>query len=127
MKPKPEGVDSTVPVIATDDIEKSIAYYTSVLGFEFDFKYGEPIVYAGVKSGNAEIYFSHSPDLATVIKEKKLNPEVYIWVPDAESLFREHTDKGAEIAEPIADRPWYTRQYTIKEINGYHLKFAQPL
>ena len=34
---------------------------------------------------------------------------------------------GAEIFEPISDSSWGARQYVIKEINGYHLKFAQAL
>jgi len=120
-------IHSTVPVIATDDIEKSLAYYTSVLGFEFDYKYGEPLAYAGVKSGEAEIYFTFDPDLLHAVKEKKLNPEIFIWTPDASALFELHKNNGAEIIEPIADRPWGSKQYVVEDINGYYLKFAQPL
>ncbi len=120
-------IHSAVPVIATDDIEKSLQYYANVLGFEFDFKYGDPTVYAGVRSGQAEIYFTYDPDLAVAIKEQKLNPEIFIWVPDADCLFNKHSLSGAEIIETIADRHWGSRQYVIIDINGYHLKFAQPL
>ena len=120
-------IHSTVPVVATDDIDKSISYYTDVLGFSLDFKHGEPVVYAGVKSGSAQIYFTYDPDLVNTIKEKNLNPEIFIWTPDALRLFKEHVDKGAEIFEPISDRSWGARQYVVKEINGYHLKFSQAL
>ena len=120
-------IHSAVPVIATDDIEKSISYYTEILGFLPDFKYGEPPVYAGVKSGDVEIYFTLDDKLVRLYKENKLNPEIFIWVPNADNLFNIHLKKGAEIVEPVADRPWGARQYVIKEINGYHLKFAQPL
>jgi uncharacterized glyoxalase superfamily protein PhnB len=120
-------IHSTVPVIGTDDVKKSIKYYTEVLGFSFDFEYGDPVVYAGVKSGNAEIYFSHDPEIINAIKEKKFNPEIFIWLPDADNLFKEHVKNGAEIIETISDRPWGARQYVVKDINGYHLKFAQAL
>jgi uncharacterized glyoxalase superfamily protein PhnB len=120
-------VHSTVPVIATDDIETSIAYYVNVLGFVFDFKYGEPIVYAGVKAGTAEIYFAKDTTLINRLKENNLNPEIFIWIVDAEISFKEHAGKGAEIIEPLSDRPWGAKQYVIRDINGYHLKFAQPL
>jgi catechol 2,3-dioxygenase-like lactoylglutathione lyase family enzyme len=119
-------IHSTVPVICTDDIDRSLSYYIDILGFSFDFKYGDPPVYAGVKSGNAEIYFTCNPALTHLIKENGLPPDIFIWVEDAGLLFKEHTDKGAEVVEPIAERPWGARQYVIKEINGYHLKFAQP-
>ena len=127
MQSSSSQIYSTVPVIATDDIKASLSYYIDVLGFSLDFKYGEPTVYAGVKSGSAQIYLTHEPDLVNVIKEKNLSPEIFIWTPDAVRLFKEHVDKGAEIFEPISDRSWGTRQYVIKEINGYHLKFAQAL
>lgn len=127
MTHSPSQIHSAVPVVATADIEKSLSYYIDVLGFLFDFKYGEPPVYAGVKSGSAEIYFTHDPGMAVKIKEQKLSPEIFIWIPDAVSLFKEHVEKGAEIFEPISDRSWGARQYVIKEINGYHLKFAQTL
>jgi uncharacterized glyoxalase superfamily protein PhnB len=127
MDPSLSKIHSTVPVIATGNIDKSLQYYIEVLGFEFDFKYGDPAVYAGVKSGEAEIYFTLDPHLLHAFDKKKINPEVFIWVPDAVGLFNEHFINGAEIIEPIADRPWGSRQYVIRDINGYHLKFAQPL
>ncbi|MEO6456152.1 MAG: VOC family protein [Ginsengibacter sp.] len=120
-------IHSTVPVIATDNIQKSLSFYIDVLGFSFDFTHGEPPVYAGVKAGSAEIYFTLDPDLLTQIKEQKLCPEIFIWITDAVLLFKEHVDKGAEVFEPISDRPWGARQYVIKDNNGYHLKFAQAL
>jgi uncharacterized glyoxalase superfamily protein PhnB len=123
----PSTIHSAVPVIGTDDIRQSIRYYVSTLGFELDYVYGDPPVYAGVKAGEVEIYFSHSPEFSKLIREKEVNPEIFIWVPDADSLFRKHVNNGAEVFEPIADRPWGARQYVIRDVNGYHLKFAQPL
>jgi len=120
-------IHSAVPVIATADIEKSLEYYTAILGFEFDFKYGEPPVYAGVKSGDTEIYFTVDADFAAAIKEKSFRPEVFMWIPDADDLFKKHADNGAVVIESPSDRPWGVRQYVLKEINGYLLKFAQPL
>lgn len=121
------SIHSAVPVIYTADIEKSISYYTSMLGFLPDFSYGDPPVYAGVKSGSTEIYFSINDDFISTIHERKLNPEIFLWIPDAEALFSFHVAKGVEIFEQLSDRPWGARQYVVKEINGYHLKFAQPI
>ena len=120
-------IHSTVPVISTNDIQKAVTYYTEVLGFLPDFEYGDPVVYAGVKSGEAEIYFTHEPEQARLIIEKEMHPEIFIWISDADKLFETHTKNGAEIVEHLADRPWGAKQYIIREINGYHLKFAQPI
>lgn len=120
-------IHSTVPVINTDDIVKSLKYYQDVLGFTFDFKYGEPVVYAGVNSGAAELYFTHNPDFVRVLREEKIHSDVFIWVTDADNLYNLHVRNGAEVIEPISDRPWGARQYVVKEPNGYYLKFAQPI
>ena len=125
--PSSNQILRAIPVVSTDDIQKSLSYYIDMLGFSLDFKHGDPVVYAGVKSGSVEIYFTYEPLLAKIIKEQNVNPEIFIWIPDAIRLFKEHVDKGAEIYEPISDRLWGTRQYVIREINGYHLKFAQAL
>jgi uncharacterized glyoxalase superfamily protein PhnB len=120
-------IHSTVPVINTDDIVKSLAYYQNVLGFTIDFTYGEPAVYAGVNSGKAELYFTYNPDFVRILREEKFHSDVFIWVTDADNLYNLHLRNGAEIIEPISDRPWGARQYVVKEPNGYYLKFAQPI
>ena len=120
-------IHSTVPVISTDNISKSLTYYQEVLGFAFDFQYGEPPVYAGVNAGDAEIYFTYNPEHARIVREQALGPDIFIWVTNADHFFKVHERNGAEITEPISDRPWGARQYVVKELNGYNLKFAQPL
>ena len=120
-------IHSTVPVVNTDDIAKSLAYYQNVLGFAIDFQYGDPPVYAGVNAGPCEIYFTHSPDFVKLLADHALHPDIFIWVTDADQYFKLHVRNGAEIVEPIADRLWGARQYVVRDPNGYNLKFAQPL
>lgn len=125
--PATSPIHSAVPVIATDDIQKSITYYTEVLGFEPDYIYGDPPVFGGVKSGDVEIYFSLDPDFAKLIRDGKVYPEIFIWVTDVSIVFQKHFNNGAAIVEEISDRHWGARQYVVRDINNYHLKFAQPL
>jgi uncharacterized glyoxalase superfamily protein PhnB len=121
------SVHSTVPVICSVDIHKSISYYVQVLGFSPDFEYGDPVVYAGVRSGEAEIYFTTDDEMCDLLKERDVHPEIFVWLPDAESSYKTHVANGAEVIEPISERPWGARQYVVRDINGYHLKFAQSV
>lgn len=73
MNTLPLQIHSTVPVIGTSDIKKSLSYYIKVLSFLPDFEFGNPVVYAGIKSGNAEIYFSYDSGISNAIAEKKIN------------------------------------------------------
>ncbi|MBL0744768.1 VOC family protein [Chryseolinea lacunae] len=117
---------SAVPVIASDDVRKSMAYYVDVLGFANDFEYGDPVTYGGVNWGEVEVYFTYDPGLCTVLRESEYHAEIFIWVIDANALYEEHRTRGAEIIEALNDRPWNARQYVVRDIHGYHLKFAQP-
>src|SRR5688572_23733174 len=109
MQPLSSHIHSAVPVVSTDDIGRSIEHYSQVLGFTPDFEFGDPVAYAGVKSGEVDIYFSYDPELTRVIREKQLHPEIFLWVSDADHLYEKHVANGAEIIEAIADRPWGAR------------------
>ena len=121
------SIHSAVPVISTADIRGSIEHYVNALGFSPDFEFGDPVVYAGVKSGDAEIYFSHDPEMSELIQQTQWHPEIFLWLSDVRYLYKKHIANGAQIVEELADRPWGARQYVVQDINGYRLKFAQPM
>jgi uncharacterized glyoxalase superfamily protein PhnB len=116
-----------VPVIATLDVKSAVDYYCGVLGFSEHFVFGDPPVYAGVEQGGVLLYLALDVELATMIKNANLHPEVFLWVQDVDAAFIYHKDRGAKIVEEIADRAWDARQYVIEDPAGYHLKIAQPI
>lgn len=118
---------TAIPVIASVDVAKSVDYFVRVLGFEQQWVWGDPPVYAGVRAGDALIYISHDPSLAAAIRNLQLTPDIYLWADDIDSLYVQHEASGAEIIEKLETRPWGTRQYTVLEPNGYRLKFASDL
>lgn len=118
---------TAVPVLASVNVAKSIDYFVQVLGFEQQWLWGDPPVYAGVRSGDALLYISHDPALAAAVRSMGLKPDVYIWVDEIESLYAQHSANGAEVSEQLETKPWGTRQYTVREPSGYCLKFASNL
>ena len=118
---------SSVPVIATADVGATMSYYSTVLGFSELFSYGSPLVYAGMQRDGAQIYISQDEDLAEVVAQQDLHPEIFLWVEDVDAWFTEHQRNGAKIVEEISDRQWDARQYVIQDPNGYFIKVAQPI
>jgi uncharacterized glyoxalase superfamily protein PhnB len=118
---------SAVPVIATEDVAASVDYFVRKLGFDSDFRWGDPPVYAGVRAGEVEIYFTHDPATSRAIRERGLAPDLFLWVNDVDDIYARHRANGAEIVEDLAERPWGARQYVVREPNGYHLKIAQAV
>src|SRR5262245_9155748 len=95
-----------VPVIATADLQATMSYYASVLGFSELFSYGRPLVYAGMQHDGVQIYISQDEQLADAIAQQDLHPEIFLWVEDVDAWFELHQRNGASIVEEISDRPW---------------------
>ena len=118
---------TSVPVIATADVAATMSYYSTVLGFAELFSFGRPLVYAGMQRDGAQLYISQDEELADVIAERGLHPEIFLWVEDVDAWFAHHQGSGAKIVEEISDRPWDARQYVIEDPNVYFIKVAQPI
>jgi uncharacterized glyoxalase superfamily protein PhnB len=121
-----ENYNAAVPVIATADVAHTIRYFEQTLGFEQQWTWGDPPVYAGVKAGRAILYITHDPGTAAAIKERHLAPDIFLWVSHIDQVYDQHRAKNADIVEELAARPWGVRQYVVREPNGYHLKVAEP-
>jgi len=113
-----QNYSAAVPVIATADVSSTVRYFEQTLGFQQQWTWGDPPVYAGVKAGSAILYITHDPDTAAAIKERRLAPDVFLWV-------NQHRARNADIVEELTARPWGVRQYVVREPNGYHLKVAE--
>jgi catechol 2,3-dioxygenase-like lactoylglutathione lyase family enzyme len=116
-----------VPVIATNDVRSTIAFYTGVLGFAEHFVFGDPPVYAGVERDGVLLYITKDDELASTLKRSALHPDIFLWVRDVDKVYEQHQLRGAKIVEGIADRAWDARQYVIEDPNGYYLKIAEPI
>jgi uncharacterized glyoxalase superfamily protein PhnB len=118
---------AAVPVIGTADVAGTISYFEQTLGFKQQWIWGEPPVYAGVRAGGALLYICYDPELATAIRERRLTPDIFLWVSDIGSIYEQHRAKLADITEELTERPWGVRQYMIREPNGYRLKIAEAI
>ncbi len=120
-----DTLTSAVPVIATADVPASVRYFEEQLGFTQRWAWGEPPVYAAVRSGSVLLYICQDNDLAAAIARERVHPEIFIWVNDVERLYRQHRERNVEIVEELKERPWGAKQYVAREPNGYYLKFTE--
>jgi len=75
-----QNFSSAVPVIATADVLATVRYFEQTLGFKQQWLWGDPPIYAGVRAGSALLYITHDPVLAFTIKERRLSPDIFLWV-----------------------------------------------
>jgi len=113
---------SSTPIFACSDINKTLAHYKDVLGFESLWTWGETPDFGGASMGGVSIFFNLQPDLAKRIH----GHQHWIKVDDADELCAFHRAKGAKIVAELEDKPWSVREYIVEDINGYLLRFAGP-
>lgn len=113
-------VSSSAPILVAADVLATITFYSEVLGFDRSWTWGEPPTIGAVNWGAVSIMFSQMDSLVGKIEGHQL----WFNVEDVDTLCGRHQQKGAEIVSPIEDKPWGVREYTVRDPNGYHLRFA---
>ena len=127
--PEPDTEDRALPVaksvepqLGVTDIVATVAHWQDVIGFTGKWLWGDPPVHAGVNWGETQIQFTLSPELAA----KAEGQQLAINVTHIEALYAIHKSRGAEIVSPLETHPWGQAGYTVREINGYRLRFVAP-
>ena len=110
-------------IFAVKDVKETIAFYRNVLGFEREWFWGTPVTFGGASWGDVSVMFNQQPSVAAHIE----GHEHHYWSDELETLHARHQAAGAPIISPIDNKPWGLREYTVRDPNGYHLRFSGPL
>jgi len=107
-------------VIAVADIDRSVQFYSTKLGFMHAFSWGEPPTMAGVNLDHTQIFLeAGTPDPKAC--------SLYYVVEDADALCAFHRANGVTIVEELGEREWGFRDYTVEDVDGYRLTFGHRL
>jgi uncharacterized glyoxalase superfamily protein PhnB len=113
------------------DIKAACAYYTSKLGFEVAFTYGEPPFYGQVKRDAARLNLRMvcEPVFVGDIREREELLAASITVDSAaeiKQLFLQYHAAGADFFRPLRQEPWGARNFIVRDPDGNLLLFAGP-
>ena len=103
-------------LLRTNDLKQTREFYESVLGFDaFDSAEGTLTV---EKHGGKLIFTDiwGAPD--------GFSGTIYFTVPDVDRYFASLQGK-VEVAWPVQDMSYGSREFGMKDCNGYHLAFQQ--
>lgn len=126
---KPRGMTLRLELFVTD-MEKSIDFYTNVLGFER--MKGEPD-YAPVRSGSVLIALGRAAGLP---KKHHFNPEVQngrrglgveivLEVDDVKSCFEKVKASGYKgVVSPMQKQSWGATDFRVADPDGYYLRIT---
>ena len=119
------------PNLMVIDVNKTIDFYKNILGFKTIMTVQEEGVFqwAMMKNGNVEVMFQSKENLSKEIPElesKEIGGSLtlYIDVPDVKTLYEKVKGK-VTIVQDMHATFYGTSEFSVKDINGYILAFAQ--
>jgi catechol 2,3-dioxygenase-like lactoylglutathione lyase family enzyme len=131
MRPK---LHSIAPFFVVDDLQISLDFYRSKLGFE--------ITYTGGGDGEGDAFFGIVQRDGVMLMLKCIAPEVrpqpnhsrhewarwdaYVHTSDPDLLYEEYVGKAVPIHSELADTSDGLRAFEIIDNSGYVLCFGRP-
>ena len=110
------------------DIPATLAYYKEKLGFECLGTWHDPPVYAIVARDQHAIHFRCAePPTANSDKYQDELLDAYLLVEDADALYAEYAAQGVEFTRGVANMPWNSREFVVKDCAGRLLAFGANL
>ena len=128
-------LNSIAPFFIVDNLQRSLDFYCSKLGFE--------IAYKGGADGHGEDFWGMVRRDGVMIMLKAIAPEIhpqpnhsrhewarwdaYVYTPDPDALYQEYVGKDVSIHQPVKDTGDGLRAFEIVDNSGYVLCFGRPL
>lgn len=127
-------LESITPNLMVADIQQTINYYHGVLGFETQQtvpENGEDLVWASLKKGGVQIMIQEEENLKNELPEIRHEKvgggtTLFIQMTGVEEYYHE-LYTSADVVVQIKDTFYGMREFTIRDINGYYLTFAEQI
>ena len=111
------------PILAVRNVMESVTYWHEMLGFPHKWTWGDPPNHGGVHWHNAAVQFTENLNLAAVSE----GHSIAINVKNIDALYVLHQTKKVNIVSSLENQPWGMAEYTVKDINGYYVRFGAPV
>ncbi len=116
------------PQFFTTNMRATVAYYKDKLGFQCVGTWQDPPVYAIVAREQHAIHFRcAAPPVPNPQKYTDELLDAYFYVEDADALYAEYAGRGVEFQRELANTPWRSREFVLKDCDGRLLAFGANL
>lgn len=105
-------------LLKCSDEKETKSFYSNVLGFDVTDSAEETCT---VQKAGGAIIFSSGGNLGA---EPAMTGTIYFFVHQVDDYFEEIKDK-VDVQWPLQNMSYGTREFGIKDCNGYYLAFAQ--
>jgi uncharacterized glyoxalase superfamily protein PhnB len=121
-------IRQVAPQFFTTNIPATLAYYKDKLGFDCLSTWQDPPIYAIVARDRHAIHF-RCAEAATANPDKYPDEllDAYLFIDDADALYAEYLARGVEFTRRLANMPWKSREFVVKDCDGRLLAFGANL
>jgi catechol 2,3-dioxygenase-like lactoylglutathione lyase family enzyme len=112
------SIKRVVPNIASDKLEASRDFYTTLLGFQVAMDLGWILTLVSPSNPTAQLSVVRQDATAAVV------PQLTVEVAHVDAVHAEALRRGLELVHPLTDEPWGVRRFFVKDPNGVVLNVA---
>ena len=120
-------ITAAATILLVKDVVYSANWYRDKLGFTIAAFYGDPAGFAIIERDGHYIMLSRADaNLITPnwkIADKTSN--IYLWVDDVETLYKEFISAGATIDYELYLAPWNVKEFGISDPDEYDISFGE--
>ncbi|GKS67790.1 glyoxalase/bleomycin resistance protein/dioxygenase superfamily protein [Nitrosarchaeum sp.] len=116
VKPIPDGYHSVTPTLTISGASDAIEFYKKVFGAKEVYRFpgpdGKSIMHAEIRIGDSAIMLcDEMPEMGCLSPKSTGGPSsaIYLYVNDADSVFKKSVSAGAQSMMPMMDGFWGDR------------------
>jgi catechol 2,3-dioxygenase-like lactoylglutathione lyase family enzyme len=110
-------VAASVPV---RDVDRALTFYRDTLGFEVGFTNGNPVSFAVITQGEAEMHLAKRPEAAGMF-------HAHLMVDDVDMVYQTLLDKGFQVRQKPKVQEWGLRDIVVMDPDGNTLEIAEKV
>ena len=107
------------PAVPVADVQRALRFYEGALGFSVTFTNGNPVSFAAIRQGGAELHLSVQP-------QKAGSSHAHIMVDDLDAVYERLVQAGASIRQSPKVQEWGLRDMVVADPDGNTFEIAEP-
>ena len=107
------------PAVPVLDVERALSFYRDALGFTVTFTNGNPVSFAVISQGGAQLHLGVQP-------QKAGSSHAHIMVDDLDAVYERLVQAGATVRQPPKVQEWGLRDIVVADPDGNTFEIAEP-
>lgn len=108
------------------DLDRALAFYRDVLGFDVAYTYGEPPLWGELQRDGAilNLRFVDASPWVDGVRDADQLLSAYVLTTDATALFVGYQARGVDFHERLQRKPWDNDEFIIRDPDGNLVLFG---